>query len=89
MPIRELTYYDIKCDDCETCTATGSEHSAWSEEGDAVEDWQNGDNYHEWDSDTFLCYLHAPRCECGSTQDPDELPCPDCPPLPPAGRGRR
>lgn len=75
MSIRELTYYDVKCDDCERCTADSGDYSAWSDSGHAMDDWVDGDNWVGYwcgFGSMALCEEHAPREVCGCAQQDDD-----------------
>ncbi len=77
MSIREVTYYQVVCDEpgCVVTTETVSdEYSAWSDSGQAVDHWVNVGLYHGEDG-RDLCDLHSPKCPgCGlpTQADPTE-----------------
>lgn len=74
MSVREVTYYQVVCDEpgCEFNTEDFcDEYSAWSDSGTAIDDWVNADLYHG-DDGRDLCPAHAPKCPgCGLLTQPD------------------
>lgn len=88
MSIREVTYYQVACDEpgCQVATdALGSEYSAWGDPGGAEEEWEsyNGLAFDGW----HFCGEHRLTHECswcswegaGATPNDDgEFLCPSC-----------
>ena len=71
MSIKEVTYYQIECDEpnCERCTGDG-EFSAWGDAGAALDDWRDGDGVFTEDGRTFCEEHRPPVCvDCDATVD--------------------
>lgn len=88
MSLREVTYYQVACDQ-EGCTvdtdSLSSDYSAWSDRNGAEEEWQDDDHMIVGDGRHF-CVDHRRGHECdhcdwtgdGATPADDCWLCPSC-----------
>lgn len=71
MTIREVTFYQVQCDQSgctETTETLGGDYSAWGNTSGAEDDWVNAEGQATEDGKHFCEQHRVPECcDCGST----------------------